>query len=873
MTEECEPTPVGAVARLGTRRFRNPGPVNCVALTPDGKTIASASTSERFDASVTRQGTIVTIRLWEAATGKLLRELAFLDSPVHCLTFSTDGCWLAASCCEVLYLWQTANGQMMWRVSCAPAQRLQFLPGTGTLVSYHSRNVELPKGAGAALLYPQVELKCWEVKSGKQSSRSRFFRLLQAPQGEEATDAARNGSIANAATFSGDGDLLAVATSRGVELPERPKAELGQARKATGVDLRILDATTLTVVREVCNFPEPIAHLAFSADRRIVAAASASEIWLVDVATGTKRRAQEVWPSPPGPPAFLSHGKTLTSKYHRFLLMWDTATGKPLPAWRYAADTPFAVTPDGRFLAAGNGVMVRFWDMNIATEVHSVQAHRRPPVHLEFTPGGELISLDGSSPDSTAFGWCIWDTNTWRLKSTIPIPMETGLDRSSLGYSWRAQIVLRHVGGGSVQIQELVTGRPLQTVHVALEYMASYKGTLSANGAVFVVLSRQDGINLHFYETAKGKKLAKLALDRAPEDSWVNCCFSSDGRLFVYQQQDDRLAVADVRSGRILTQLAGRSPDDVNFDGRFLWLVQLSSDGHYLITYPLRFPPPQDSPPTFQLWDVTTGAAVYRLQAPSYEAKDGRLSFFYALSPDNRLLCHFKELCRQSQVIEIREVVSGSLRRQIVVNNLVGDPVFSPDGRFLATGLRDGTIVVWDLQHHLSATGVKNRLSDKELAGYWDILALTETEQTNGAVTALIDAPRQSVPFLKRHLELTAATSDHVQKWITELDHPSYRVRIKAMVNLEQNMSLAAGSLKAALKYAPSLEAYLRIEKLLEGIGKPSPRWIQQHRTLEILERIGNSEARQLLQELANGAPLAPLTREAQSCLRRMPIQ
>jgi WD40 repeat protein len=56
-----QPLPPGAVARLGTLRFRHLGGISSLAFSSDGKTLASGGSS--------------TIRLWEVPSGKLIQKL------------------------------------------------------------------------------------------------------------------------------------------------------------------------------------------------------------------------------------------------------------------------------------------------------------------------------------------------------------------------------------------------------------------------------------------------------------------------------------------------------------------------------------------------------------------------------------------------------------------------------------------------------------------------------------------------------------------------------------------------------------------------------------------------------------------------------
>ncbi|HYV34983.1 MAG TPA: sigma-70 family RNA polymerase sigma factor, partial [Gemmataceae bacterium] len=79
-----DPLPEGALARLGTLRFRHAGPVNCSVFSLDGKTIFTASND-------------CTIRQWDIATGKELQRFIGNDRAIHQLALSPDGTRLASA--------------------------------------------------------------------------------------------------------------------------------------------------------------------------------------------------------------------------------------------------------------------------------------------------------------------------------------------------------------------------------------------------------------------------------------------------------------------------------------------------------------------------------------------------------------------------------------------------------------------------------------------------------------------------------------------------------------------------------------------------------------------------------------------------------
>ncbi len=76
--------PENVVAVLGELRGRHAGPVACLAVSPDGKFVATGADED------------VKIRLWDAETLRPLGALAGHRSLVKCLTISPDGDWLAS---------------------------------------------------------------------------------------------------------------------------------------------------------------------------------------------------------------------------------------------------------------------------------------------------------------------------------------------------------------------------------------------------------------------------------------------------------------------------------------------------------------------------------------------------------------------------------------------------------------------------------------------------------------------------------------------------------------------------------------------------------------------------------------------------------
>jgi hypothetical protein len=196
---------------------------------------------------------------------------------------------------------------------------------------------------------------------------------------------------------------------------------------------------------------------------------------------------------------------------------------------------------------------------------------------------------------------------------------------------------------------------------------------------------------------------------------------------------------------------------------------------------------------------------------------------------------------------------------------------FSGDGKQLVSGSADTTGLVWDLTTLGTAPRPEPlKISADRLAGLWGNLASADAATAGEALQTLARAPDQSVALLRE--KVRPVREEDLRKLLKDLDSQKFVVRDRASLDLIALGRFIEPALRAELRNKPTLEMRRRILEILKIITEEerSPEEIRPLRGLELLEMIGTADAKKLLQELAGGAPLCNLTREAKAVLDRL---
>lgn len=846
-----DPLPPGAVMRLGTIRLRHRDAR--VAFSKEGKQLISCDTEG-------------TVRVWDAASGKrrsekrLPWERKFREG-MKDLVLSPDGATVAAWDDNTISVCDLTTMKERGRIPHPSPEGLFF---GEAIFSPDGKSLAIPE------LNKNVELQValWDLATLKK----RKVLTTTVPR------------VRSSLVFSPDGKRLAILSQY--------EDETG---KLAGVlnDLSLWDTTTGKRLAK----KEKLTHvdvdaLAFAPDGKTLALGGRNEPVVRLLAADTLREKARLkapaqvsfeWVdqlvfSPDGRRLAVAWGKQRGEDAQRGILLWDLEGGKEprrLPA-RYPPHLVFA--PDGRTLACQEVGEIRLYDAASGRPLHDRPGHDSPQVVLAASPDGKRLASGGD--DGVLY---LWDTTSGKSLRRLD---EGKLEILECLFSGDGRRVAA-LGVTRAEQEEVVfqawdaaNGKSLWRIEVEKDIGSIHTAAISHDGKrLRTVLGANDGqsARLVVWDGASGKKILQrpYRLERHPGDNEgvppifeAHAAFAPDGkRLSVWL--DDRIGLEDVSTGsRLATLLKGTTRP-----------LAFSPDGRLLAARVCRFDKGNRRLPEsngLSLIETASGQEVLRLDAKKLDTvaftTDGRglivadteqLSLWDTDTGDKRYRMTWP--VRLSIADTVKESLVADLPLDLDSNRLIA----LPGGR-VATSMPDGDILVWQLPSPPPRRKPKRDLDSKEMEKLWSNLA-GDGRTAHRALSALANAPAQTIPFLKNRLRPASVDGEQIDQLLADLESDSFERREAATRALADRHYHLEPRLRRALESKPSLEMRRRLQGILAEPIRLSAEDLRTLRAIALLERIGTPEACGLLEHFADKATASD-SEAAQAGLRRLGV-
>lgn len=828
--------PRGAVARLGWSPLRIGNAA--FALTPDGRTIVT----------VTPQGLV---RRFDAKTGQLLecRQLprnGNVDPVGQAFArLSADG--------QVAVLNEPDEGNRrltVWDVTL------------GKPIFQRTSTAKRHTGLGA--LSTDGKLLAL-IESEQSSGYKKALRIVRLDSGE-IRDISRLELNVYDVFFSADGKRLAA-------------SQIGGAK----ADINTLVCVDVTAGREMWRVPNKGINFAFSPDGKTVLSVVRDQrtiqILQTDADSGKPVETIVSYANvhPNDPILIAPDNRTVVLNHFGEIVLWDLPTRQEirrfhLPTRNVSGYGPSigGISPDSRSLLTNVGHLQR-WDLTTGKpffEAPADDALSGPIQYLAFTPDGK---------EMFAASWGLtsgrWDIKTKKRIDFVNLRRGRQLIRTLSG--------LRELGVDSykspyqVELIDPIVGKTLSTVRWAEPNEVTVNGlrafTLTSDGkTLLAVHGREAGEKPQMsYVTAcsvtSGRRLARFAV---PGDFWFERSpFSPCGRWVAIGQK-----VYHVGSGAELFAPAGEPGERlVAWNQMTRGSVWFSEDGRLMAGLLRKKKAKSAANDALAVWELATGALLARypnagLIAQAAFAPDGRN---LALLNGHGIRLEDLRAGKRLAEYDAPDVNCDYIDRGCTTQTLI----FAPDGSTLATGHLDGTIVLWKVPQARESKPVA--LTEGEIDKLWTDLGSSSPATARAAVDRLARHPETTTALLAMRFRPPRA-DDKLAALIQNLDSDDFATREQAARKLRDYGARAEAVLRRTLTQSPSLEMRRRLEDILSDM-KPRPlrlplsgERLRGVRAIEVLERIGNTATRELLQSWAEQTEDGQLAVEARLALERL---
>ena len=594
------------------------GPVDALALAPDGKRVAVALGG-------------VGVRLYEAPSGKRLAQLDGFESGVTALAFSNDGALLAVAGASGAQLFDGQGGDAKARLETRGAvAAIAISPDGARLATAEGRAARLYDLAGKLLVHLE----------GHSAS---VAQVAFAPDGSQLASADEDGSVrawSPLPAHPGQRVESRVVRNAGhaalTGLGFAPGGKVVVTGSNDGT-VRFYDVeSTLQLVR--INTPQgPVKALAFSADGPIAVLAQDSSVTLADPAA--QALVAQVEGDDASTQVALSLDGTVLASANRDgrLRLWKITAGARILAFEapkgFLPGTAVAVAPSGKRVAVGDaGGHVVLWDVATGKLAMTFELPQGPVHSLAWSPDGKLLA--GACEEERV--------SLFELATGTRTALE-GHSGPVLALAWSPDGKLLASAGsdGSVRLWDAKAGSPraqLEVSSLPLQAVA-----FSADGALLAAAG--DDKLVHVFDVATRRQKKQLA---GAVDGLLAVAFSPHASIIAAAGKDQVIRTWRTATGEPRSIWSGH--------GGRVWSLGFAPDGETLASASI------DG--TLRLWDVRTGRQVVKFDRPPDAralafSKDGRQLASIGLRPALQLI----ELDDKSTLLPPEEELERQLKK------------------------------------------------------------------------------------------------------------------------------------------------------------------------------------------------------------------
>jgi WD40 repeat protein/uncharacterized caspase-like protein len=499
------------------------------------------------------------VKLWDVATGNLVRTFAGHSEAIRAVAFSPDGKRVLSAANDIR-LWETGSGRLLKRFKASAR-------GVVDSIAFSPDGIQVLAGLGE-------RIGVWDASTG---SLVRTF-----------------GESSDGTGFSPDG-------KRALSPGGYPYGTVSQWETSTGKLINRFEVSK-----------ERVQSIAYSPDARLVLTGADDRIVrLWDADTGKLMRTFEGRVVPAHAATFSPDGALIVSgDAETGLKLWEAASGRLLRTFDGHPGGIKAVvfSPDGKHIISGGADQkAKLWDADTGELLQIYEGHTRPVTSVAFSGDGtRMLSASGEEDIATdeSFTMKLWDAQPGS-RTSLGLSVEMAPGDSGTGLS-------KKVPEG-VRVSEVFTSGPAAAAGIKKgDTILAINGTRISNTDAFdrqlakfapddilklligrenkqqnlsVKAARQGGNLLHTFEgTYDSMAINSIAL-------------SPDGRRALSGGKDFKMKLWDVASGRLIRTFEGKQSEIMS--------VAFSPDGARAASA---------SNGIVMVWDVESGRVVRAIQ-------------------------------------------------------------------------------------------------------------------------------------------------------------------------------------------------------------------------------------------------------------------